>query len=36
MLTVPVDEAAARANLKLLDLIDDHEDVQKVPNLDSR
>ncbi len=28
--TVPVDEAAARANLKLLDLIDDHEDVQKV------
>ncbi len=28
--TTPVDEAAARSNLKLLDLIDDHDDVQKV------
>ncbi|MCA9484860.1 MAG: YebC/PmpR family DNA-binding transcriptional regulator [Nitrospina sp.] len=28
--TVPVDESAARSNLKLLDLIDDHDDVQKV------
>ncbi len=28
--TVPVDEDTARACLKLLDLIDDHEDVQKV------
>ena len=28
--TVPVDENTARACLKLLDLIDDHEDVQKV------
>jgi YebC/PmpR family DNA-binding regulatory protein len=28
--TTPVDEAAARSNLRLLDLIDDHDDVQKV------
>ncbi len=28
--TIPVDESAARSNLKLLDLIDDHDDVQKV------
>lgn len=28
--TIPVDEAAARSNLRLLDLMDDHDDVQKV------